>query len=202
MDIPWNPAVLEQRIGRVHRLGQQRAVRVVNFVSAASIEERILELLKFKKSLFAGALDADGENVVMVGASQFKRFMQSVETVMADVKKPDPAHEAALQKETEADKKSAEAEAPLDEDQPGLAGPEDGHLAAFNELLISGAKLLTDISKTLSISLSGQATEGLLGVVVSRDEKSGKPCLKIPLPDKDVLENIVSAFGKLLGGLK
>jgi len=55
MDIPWNPAVLEQRIGRVHRLGQRKTVRVINFITSASIEERILDLLKFKKSLFAGA---------------------------------------------------------------------------------------------------------------------------------------------------
>lgn len=50
MDIPWNPAVLEQRIGRVHRLGQQKTVRVINFVTVSSIEERMLDLLKFKKS--------------------------------------------------------------------------------------------------------------------------------------------------------
>jgi SNF2 family DNA or RNA helicase len=61
MDIPWNPAVLEQRIGRVHRLGQRRLVRVVNFVTKASIEERIVDILKFKKSLFAGALDEGGQ---------------------------------------------------------------------------------------------------------------------------------------------
>jgi SNF2 family DNA or RNA helicase len=47
MDIPWNPAVLEQRIGRVHRLGQSRTVRIINFVTSSSIEERILELLIF-----------------------------------------------------------------------------------------------------------------------------------------------------------
>ncbi|HEY4046466.1 MAG TPA: DEAD/DEAH box helicase, partial [Acidobacteriaceae bacterium] len=33
MDLPWNPAVLEQRIGRVHRLGQRQPVRVLNFVA-------------------------------------------------------------------------------------------------------------------------------------------------------------------------
>ena len=93
MDIPWNPAVLEQRIGRVHRLGQHKPVRVINFVSSASIEERVLELLKFKKSLFAGALDQDGENVVMVGESQFKRFMQSVEIVTDNLEKAGPAIE-------------------------------------------------------------------------------------------------------------
>ena len=87
MDIPWNPAVLEQRIGRVHRLGQRRTVRVVNFVSSGSIEARILELLKFKKSVFAGALDQDGEDVVMLGESQMKRFMKTVETMTEKVER-------------------------------------------------------------------------------------------------------------------
>ena len=57
MDLPWNPAVLEQRIGRVHRLGQKGTVRVVNFVAQGTIEEGMLGVLKFKKSLFAGVLD-------------------------------------------------------------------------------------------------------------------------------------------------
>ena len=56
MDLPWNPAVLEQRIGRVHRLGQRQPVRVVNFVAQGTIEEGMLSVLRFKKSLFAGVL--------------------------------------------------------------------------------------------------------------------------------------------------
>jgi superfamily II DNA/RNA helicase len=63
MDLPWNPAVLEQRIGRVHRLGQKQPVRVVNFVAEGTIEEGMLSVLKFKKSLFAGVLDG-GEREV------------------------------------------------------------------------------------------------------------------------------------------
>jgi len=38
MDLPWNPAVLEQRIGRVHRMGQSRGVQVVNLIGQGSIE--------------------------------------------------------------------------------------------------------------------------------------------------------------------
>ena len=57
MDLPWNPAVLEQRIGRVHRLGQTQPVQVVNFVAKGTIEEGMLSVLAFKKSLFAGVLD-------------------------------------------------------------------------------------------------------------------------------------------------
>jgi superfamily II DNA/RNA helicase len=200
MDIPWNPAVLEQRIGRVHRLGQERAVRVVNFVTAASIEERILELIKFKKALFSGALDTDGDDVVMVGESQLKRFMQSVETVMDNIKKPDPAHEAEMVKEAEEDKKTAETIVPVDEEERADTSVTDGNLAAFNDLLTNGAKLLTALSRTLT--QSGQSTEALVTGIVSRDEKTGRPFLKIPLPERDVLQSIVSAIGRLLQGTR
>jgi hypothetical protein len=80
MDLPWNPAVLEQRIGRVHRMGQSRGVQVVNFVGQGSIEEGILSILAFKKSLFAGVLDG-GENEVFMQGTRLSQFMKSVEQV-------------------------------------------------------------------------------------------------------------------------
>ena len=39
MDLPWNPAILEQRIGRIYRMGQKPPVRVINFVAKGTIEE-------------------------------------------------------------------------------------------------------------------------------------------------------------------
>ena len=124
MDIPWNPAVLEQRIGRVQRLGQRRTVRVVNFVSSGSIEARILELLKFKKSVFAGALDQDGEDVVMIGESQMKRFMKTVDTLTEKIKKSDPLVEEQAQRESDRAEALADRAEQLDEElkNGGAAG--------------------------------------------------------------------------------
>jgi superfamily II DNA or RNA helicase len=84
MDLPWNPAVLEQRIGRVHRLGQRQPVRVVNFVAQGTIEEGMLSVLKFKKSLFAGVLDG-GEKDVFLGGSRLNKFMETVEAATAAI---------------------------------------------------------------------------------------------------------------------
>ncbi len=75
MDLPWNPAVLEQRIGRVHRLGQHRPVRVVHFIAQGTIEEGMLGLLSFKKSMFAGVLDG-GQSEVFLGGTRLKQFME------------------------------------------------------------------------------------------------------------------------------
>jgi superfamily II DNA or RNA helicase len=51
-DLPWNPMRVEQRIGRVHRLGQQHPVRVVNLVARGTIEAYVLEILDRKIRMF------------------------------------------------------------------------------------------------------------------------------------------------------
>jgi SNF2 family DNA or RNA helicase len=102
MDLPWNPAVLEQRVGRVHRLGQRRAVRVVNFVAQGTIEEGMLALLDFKRGLFAGVLDG-GAKEVFLGGGRLNRFLETVEkataaipeAVVEDEPEPEPASEKA-----------------------------------------------------------------------------------------------------------
>ena len=65
LDIPWNPAVLDQRIGRVHRLGQRERVQVLLLVAPESYEERVLQLVQGKRQLFDNVVDPEaGEDVV------------------------------------------------------------------------------------------------------------------------------------------
>jgi SNF2 family DNA or RNA helicase len=51
-DLPWNPMRLEQRIGRIHRLGQEHDVHIYNFATANTVEEHILKLLYEKINMF------------------------------------------------------------------------------------------------------------------------------------------------------
>jgi len=60
-DLPWNPMKLEQRIGRVHRLGQTEPVEVLNLFTKDTIEERILELLYKKLQIFTDVFSLDEE---------------------------------------------------------------------------------------------------------------------------------------------
>jgi superfamily II DNA/RNA helicase len=203
MDIPWNPAVLEQRIGRVHRLGQHKTVRVINFVSATSIEQRILSLLKFKKSVFTGALDDKGEDVVMVGESQMKKLMQSVETITEDLEKADPAQEREKQREAQLDKEASEEEESISEKggEEKAASTGDGKgVESLNDLLLSGAQFLTNLSKAISQppQTGAKPIESQLGNFIGKDEQTGKSYLKIPLPETDVVKNIFSALGELI----
>ncbi len=58
-DVPWNPARLEQRMGRVHRYGQRREVRVVNLVAGATHEGRVLRTLLEKLEAIRRELRSD-----------------------------------------------------------------------------------------------------------------------------------------------
>jgi len=61
MDLPWNPARLEQRIARAWRKHQTRAVTVINMICEDSIEHRMLSTLAGKQSLADGVLDGKGD---------------------------------------------------------------------------------------------------------------------------------------------
>lgn len=51
-DLPWNPMKIEQRIGRIHRIGQEREVHIFNFCAKGSIEDHILDILDKKINMF------------------------------------------------------------------------------------------------------------------------------------------------------
>lgn len=59
LDLPWNPAKVEQRIGRAHRIGQKLPVNVINMIAANSVEQRVLDVLYRKQELFGEILDVD-----------------------------------------------------------------------------------------------------------------------------------------------
>ncbi len=59
-ELPWNPLLVEQRIGRLHRIGQKREVVIYNFAATGTVEDRILQVLQDKIRLFelvVGELD-------------------------------------------------------------------------------------------------------------------------------------------------
>jgi superfamily II DNA/RNA helicase len=80
LELPWNPAVLEQRIARVHRMGQSRPVRVINLVTRGTIEEKVLRTLEAKQNLFAGIFEGDADEIPFeaVRASGFLDTMREL----------------------------------------------------------------------------------------------------------------------------
>ena len=69
--------MLEQRISRIYRIGQEEPIQVLNLVSKDSIEERMIERLRFKRSLFEGTLDG-GDDTIFLSEDRFQGFMESL----------------------------------------------------------------------------------------------------------------------------
>jgi hypothetical protein len=71
IELPWNPAVLEQRIGRIYRLGQRRPIDVYNLVGEPGIESRIADLVGSKRALFTGLFDGSTDEVAFERSGGF-----------------------------------------------------------------------------------------------------------------------------------
>jgi len=227
LDLPWNPAVLEQRIARIHRMGQKNNVQVINFVSVGTIEEQMLTKLNFKSSMFEGILD-DGSDSIFLEESKFDKLMQTVQefaatgtehtgtetegtstgtgistpasTVSTDeIERADP-----LQKRGEIDPLISETAIPdIDtgqEDSPvEITGTVPSSPAAQTEtspeqLITQSIHLLGAFARTLS---SPEATGKLVDSLIETDKETGKTSLKIPVPDRDTVMQVMSVIGKL-----
>jgi hypothetical protein len=80
---PWNPARLEQRVGRVHRFGQTQPVQVSRLLTENSIEERVWETLSLKKALFTGFFDEAKDEISFEKLGR-KSMMHVIKDVFSD----------------------------------------------------------------------------------------------------------------------
>ena len=184
MDLPWNPAVLEQWIGRVHRMGQKNVVRVINFIAEKSIEHSMLSLLKFKKSVFSGVLDGGDDQVVM-GESRFNQFIKTVEEATG---KFDKVKEPAMA-----------------EPAPVLSLGNSLRPSSYSSSLPLFIKMAGDflqkISETMQ-SAPGERSEDaphrtVGGIRLHTDQTTGRKSLHVPLPDDQTLNHLAQVLGKI-----
>ena len=82
LDLPWNPAKLEQRIARAWRKHQKRPVQVINLVCEHSIEHRMLHLLEQKRSLSQEVVDGSGAVKEMALPSGRAAFLEQLGKLM------------------------------------------------------------------------------------------------------------------------
>ena len=82
MDLPWNPAKLEQRIARAWRKNQTRSVSVVNLVAEGTIEHQILHLIGQKQALADGVIDGEGDLDTLKMPSGRGAFIERMQAMM------------------------------------------------------------------------------------------------------------------------
>ncbi len=90
LDLPWNPAKLEQRIARAWRKHQTRSVQVINLITENSIEHRMLYLLGQKQTLATGVLDGLEDLQSMQLPSGRAAFMERMQALMGEAEPVTP----------------------------------------------------------------------------------------------------------------
>ena len=141
VELPWNPAVLEQRIGRIYRLGQRRPIDVYNLVSEPGIESRIADLVGAKKALFSGLFDGKTD---VVAFERSGSFLSRIERIVAPAIALAPANGAdgSVSEEDATEREVDAVMAAGDESRDGPVtsppGPEPVPSAADIQRLVSG----------------------------------------------------------------
>jgi superfamily II DNA or RNA helicase len=206
---PWNPARLEQRIGRVHRLGQAHPVHVVHLLTKDSIEERVWETLKLKKSLFAGVFDSPTGEVSFAKLGR-KSVLQTMKEIFANHPgRPKPVIDQAPPKAVPAGSagEPAPAAVPPQPVGPGPAAPAHGLEQSAGALIETGLRFLESLAAIVQSTPAGTAADQpitqRLSSLISHDQNTGRKTLSIPLPqsiDEDRLKHaiagVLSAFGR------
>jgi hypothetical protein len=78
LELPWNPAVLEQRIGRIYRIGQSQPIDVYNLIAEQGIESRIADLVGSKQAFFKGLFDGHSDSIRFENAGSFLSRVQKL----------------------------------------------------------------------------------------------------------------------------
>ena len=191
---PWNPARLEQRVG-LHRLGQSRPVHVIHMLTSGSVEERVWETLRLKKSLFAGVFDSPTGEVSFEKLGR-KTVLQAVKEIFADQPaRPKPTVDSA-------------APVPL---KPVIAAALPGPTAAGSietaaaGLIEAGVKFIESLFPDATAGRSIESSGGRLGQILSglctRDARTNRPILSIPLPESVSQERLAAAISGLVNSL-
>ncbi len=185
VDLPWNPAVLEQRIGRAHRMGQKRPVQIFLLVTEETLEESLLGTLSAKQALFLAALDPDSEATVIDLSSGMDELKKRLEILLGA--KPDAAMDESLKEQVE---KEAEQLA-----RRGKIAKAGGQLlgAAFAFI----GEMFPEKEETEETIQMAETFKSRLSECLDKGE-DGELKMTITLPDETVLDTLAKSLAKMV----
>jgi superfamily II DNA/RNA helicase len=184
VDLPWNPAVLEQRIARAHRMGQRQPVQVYLLITEETIEERMLGTLSAKHDLAMAALDVNSDVSEVELRSGMAELKRRLEQLLGT--KPAAAVDASLQQKVESDAEQ-------------IAARRSKVAAAVGELLGAAIKLVGELIDSASVPDPQAVKQVRAGLdnCVERDP-DGRLQVRFALPDDNSLNDLATALAKLL----
>jgi hypothetical protein len=206
MDLPWNPAILEQRIARIHRMGQTRPVQVINFVAKGTIEEGMLSVLAFKRSLSAGILDG-GSGEISLGGSRLNRFMKDVESVTGnmgegeavtpaeEVRNIVTAHDAGSVEDVNGDVNVGAGELAVARTNGSEAPPRDTNPDPWQALVQVGTQFIAALAAANNPNAPAHPW-------IERDPATGTQSFKMPLPPPETARQLANVLSVLADNLR
>jgi len=186
VDLPWNPAVLEQRIARAHRMGQKRPVNVYILVTQETLEENLLSVIGQKKELATAALDYESEISEVRLQSGMDELKSRLEVLLGAVPE---GHQDESQKRA----KAAEA-VQLAERREKLA-------EAGGQMLTAAFGLL---SQMLPVAATAPAPEAVSQIRQhltdsAETDEQGRRSLRITLPSDEAITQFAETLARLMG---
>ena len=186
VDLPWNPAVLEQRIARAHRMGQKNPVQVFVLVTEGTIEESLLATLSAKHELAMAALDVESDVDAVDLTSGIDELKRRLEVLLGRA-----------------------PEAPVDESERARLAAEAARLARRQNVAAAGGQLLgaafqflgqmlpaqeeTDFSQRAADMMKQRLAECM------ETGEDGQLKLTVTFPDSSALETLAGSLARVLG---
>lgn len=186
VDLPWNPAVLEQRIARAHRMGQKNPVHVYLLVTEGTLEERLLDTLAMKQDLAVAALDVESDVTEVHLESGLEELRRRLERLLGET--PDAPIDRSQQ-----DRVISQTES--------LTHRRERVAAAGGQLIGAALSLVSELIDSqgrpaADPKLVNRLQEGL-AQSIERDD-TGRPQLRITLPNDDALTGFAETLARLL----
>lgn len=186
VDLPWNPAVLEQRIARAHRMGQKNPVQVYKLVTEDTIEENLLETLASKQDLADAALDFESDTDSVTMKSSITSIRERLEKILLP-KKAAPVDESGRRA--------------VENQVHDIEARRQRVSAAGGQLLGAALQLVSELVKRPDqpepdAMIVNQLTDSLSSCV-QRDQ-DGRPQLTICLANEDALKSLAQTLARLL----
>ncbi|MBW2597311.1 MAG: DEAD/DEAH box helicase [Deltaproteobacteria bacterium] len=185
VDLPWNPAVLEQRISRVHRMGQKRPVQVFIMVTEDTLEESLLGTLAAKHELALAVLDPDAQTADVDLSSGMEELKRRLEVLLGT--KPDAPPDESLRMQVE-----KETEILVRKERVANAGGQlIGAAFAFIGEMFAGTDA-SDQTIQMAETFKKRLSEGL------EKGEDGKLTMKISFPDEGALDNLAKSLARMV----
>jgi len=185
VDLPWNPAVLEQRVARAHRMGQKNPVQVFVLVTEGTIEESLLGTLSAKHALALAALDAESDVDAVDLASGSEELKSRLEILLG-----------------------ATPDAPVDESEKARQASQAERLAQREQVALAGGQLLgaafSFVGQLLPTQEKPDESPHMADIIKQRlaecmePDDNGRLKLTVTLPDASALDDMATSLARLL----